>query len=416
MTGLPPALLFGGDQMAVSVARSIAALGAAVHAVGDREDPVQHSRACASYTLIPRRRGVGDRYLEHLKNDGPPGAVVLPCDDESLEVVAQNRDLLLSWGYLPVEANDEVMLAMLDKEKTYELSRAAGIPTPRTMTLRSDEDAELAAKTFDYPCALKPLASHRYCQLTGDVADKVLLANDAGELRRAYEVARGLGVEMLVTEIVPGGDEAFCSYYSYLLPDGTSLFDLTKHKLRQLPIGFGLTCYQETVWEPEVARLGRQFCQEVGLRGVANIEFKQDPSTGVWKIIECNHRFTLANEIIRLAGVDVPAIAYRRAAGLPVAPVDGYRLGVRMWSPIEDVKAFRQYRAAGLLTGPQWVRSLLCRWHVAMFRLDDPMPTLTRMALVRGPNTARAAFRSARRSLTVRASRRGGPSPLRTEA
>lgn len=405
-SGLPPALLFGGDQMAVSAARSLAALGVEVHAVGDREDPVRASRACSSYTTIERRLDTGERYLDFLER-GPRGAVVLPCDDESLEVLARHRQLVLSWGYLPVEADDDVMLAMLDKERTYELSRAAGIPTPRTLTLRSIDDAHEAGRSFSYPCALKPLAAHRFFQVTGDVSGKVILAHDPDELAHGYEVSRAMGVEMLVTEIIPGDDDAFCSYYTYMLPDGSPLFDLTKHKLRQLPIGFGLTCYQETVWEPEVAALGLRFCQAIGLRGVANIEFKHDPRDGEWKIIECNHRFTLANEIVRLAGIDIPVMAYRRAAGLFVPPVADYRLGVRMWSPIEDVKAFRQYRAAGKITTWEWVRSLLCRWHFPMLRLDDPMPTVRRMALTRGPNLVRAMIRV----LGRRAQRPPAPAP-----
>jgi D-aspartate ligase len=369
--------------MAVSAARSIAALGAEIHAVGDFEDPIQWSRACTSFELIPRGKGMGERYLEFLER-GPRGAVLLPCDDESLEVLARNRALLEGWGYRPVEADDEVLLAMLDKERTYELSRSLGVPTPRTVTVRTREEAERAAAEFDYPCALKPLSSHRFAQVAG-VAAKVYLAGDPAELLHWYGIAEGLGIEVLVTDIIPGTDEDFTSYYSYLLPDGEPLFHFTKHKLRQLPIGFGLTCYQESVWEPEVVELGLRFFQGVGLRGVGNVEFKRDAATGEWKIIECNHRFTLANELVRLSGIDIPAIAYRRAAGLPVAPVTGYRLRVRLWNPVEDATALLQYRAAGQLTVGAWLRSLWTRWHFPLWRIRDPMPTVVRLLRFRAP-------------------------------
>jgi len=391
---LPCALLIGGDQMAVSAARSIAGIGAEIHAAGDVEDPIRWSRVCRSFALIPRGPGMSDRYLEWLER-GPRGAVLLPCDDESLELVARHRPTLETWGYRPVEADDEVLLAMLDKERTYELSRAANIPTPRTMTLRSRADAEAAAGRFDYPCALKPLSSHRFAQIAG-VAAKVLVAHDAAELLRSYDLAREMGIDTLATEIIPGPDEAFCSYYSYMLPDGEPLFHLTKHKLRQMPIGFGLTCWQETVWQPEVADAGLRFFRAVGLRGVGNVEFKHDPRDSSWKLIECNHRFTLANEIVRLAGIDVPAIAYRRAAGLPVEAIHGYRLGVRMWSPIEDAQAFLQYRAAGELTTGAWLRSLLCRWHFPVWRWSDPMPTLRRLFQFRLPMVTRSLYRRLR--------------------
>ena len=389
---LPPALLFGGDQMAVSAARSIAALGAEVHAVGDSADPIQASRACTKFTEITRAPGVTDRYLEWLERDGPRGAVLLPCDDESLEMVARNRSSIEAWGYRAVEANDEIILAVLDKERTYELSRAAGVPTPPTTTIRTRAEAEQAARDFDYPCALKPLQSHLFAQLV-DVSAKVYLANDPEELLHWYGVAEKMGIEMLVTDIVPGSDEDFVSYYGYMLPDGTSLFHYTKHKLRQLPIGFGLTCYQESVWEPAVVEQGLRFCQSTGLIGVANIEFKHDARDGTWKIIECNHRFSLANEIVRLSGIDIPAIAYSRLAGLPIEPIRGYKLGVRMWNPIEDAMAFTQYRAAGELTFGGWVRSLVRRWHFPMWRFTDPLPSYHKVVRHRLPSIARGLVR-----------------------
>ena len=389
---LPPALLFGGEQIAVSAARSVAALGAQVHAVGEASDPVRVSRHCSSYAVVPRAKGRADRYLEFLECDAPRGAVLLPCDDESLEVIARNRAQLEEWGFKPVEANDDVLLAMLDKERTYELSRSLGVPTPRTLTVRTRDEAARAATELGFPCALKPLHSHLFSEIVGMTA-KVYVAHDAEELLHWFAIAEGIGIEMLVTEIVPGRDDDFCSYYTYMLPDGQPLFHLTKHKLRQLPIGFGLTCYQETVWEPEVVDVGSRFCRGVGLVGVAAVEFKRDPRDGAWKIIECNHRFTLANEVVRLSGIDLPAIAYSRVAGLQVAPIQGYRVGVRMWNPIEDAKAMRHYRAAGELTVGAWLRSLFTRWHFSMWCLSDPLPTYDRVVRYRLPDVARQARR-----------------------
>jgi predicted ATP-grasp superfamily ATP-dependent carboligase len=392
--GLPPALLIGGDQIAVSAARGIAALGAEIHGAGDPADPLQASRLCESFATIPRAKGVEERYLEWLEHAGPRGSVLLPCDDESLEVVARHRPRLEEWGYRPVEANDEAILAMLDKERTYEISRAAGVPTPRTATLRSEDDAERAVREFDYPCALKPIQSHLFAQIAG-VSAKVFVARDPDELRHWSRVAADIGVDMLVTDIVPGEDTDFTSYYTYLLPDGTPLFHFNKHKLRQLPIHFGLTCYQESVWEPEVVELGLRFCRAAGIHGVANVEFKRDARDGSWKIIECNHRFSLANELVRLSGIDIPAIAYSRAAGLPVDPIRGYRLGVRLWNPIEDAQAFLQYRAAGELGVADWLGSLACRWHLPMWSATDPGPSYHKVVRHRLPQLARGAARKA---------------------
>jgi predicted ATP-grasp superfamily ATP-dependent carboligase len=387
LAGLPPAVLLGGENIAVSAARSLSAEGAHVYALGDPTDPVRASRHCHEFVNVGAKKGVADRYMEWLSTEGPHAGAVLPCDDDSLEMIARNRAQLVEWGYSPIEANDETLLAMLDKDRTYELSRKAGVPTPRTATVRTREEAERAAADFMYPCALKPLSSHEFAKHFG-ILKKVLLADNRDELLAAFDETLEHGIEMLVTEIIPGDDDQYFSYYSYLDDRGEPLYHFCKRKLRQWPVHFGLTTYHETIWDARVAELGLKFFQGVGLRGVGNVEFKRDPRDGEYKIIECNHRFTAASDLVRHSGIDMPLLAYRRALGLPYEPVRGYRLGVRMWHPIEDVRALRGYQAEGSLSVGAWLRSLWHRQHFPLLSLDDPGPSAASLS-VKGRRLAR---------------------------
>ena len=370
----PPAVLLGGENIAVSAARSLAREGVTVYALGDRTDPVRVSRHCASFVEVGAKKGVAARYLEWLRH-GPPGAVVLPCDDDGLELVARHRRELVERGYRPIEANDEVLLAMLDKHRTYELAREIGVPAPQTVTVRRDEDVERAAREIGFPCALKPLHSHLFAQHFS-ARTKVWVVEREDELRETLGRMVELELEMLVTEILPGGDDRFFSYYSYLDERGEPLFHFTKHKLRQYPIRFGLATYHLSRWDEETAALGLRFFQGVGLRGIGNVEFKRDPRDGQLKLIECNHRFTAANELVRAAGIDVARLTYRRLAGLPQAPLEGFRDGVRLWHPVEDARAFLDYRREGQLSVAAWTRSLLHRQRFPLLDVRDPMPSL----------------------------------------
>src|SRR5256885_7065625 len=120
--GSPSAVLLGGEAIAVSACRSLGWAGVRVHALGDARDPVRRSRWCHEFVAAGSKTGVIERYLDWLERDGPRGgAVILPCDDYGVEMIARNRPRLVEWGYRPVEGDDDVMLAMLDKERTYEL-------------------------------------------------------------------------------------------------------------------------------------------------------------------------------------------------------------------------------------------------------------------------------------------------------
>jgi len=376
---LPPAILLGGEVIAVSAARSLTRSGVRVHALGHPNDPVRHSRACREFAFVGAKAGVLERYLAWLEH-GPREGVVLPCNDEGIELVARHRAQLEQWGYRPIEANDEVALAMLDKERTHALARDAGVPTPRTYRVRTLEDAREAAASLDFPCALKPLRSHVFARHFG-ITRKLLVAADERELEIAFAELHGLGVDMLATEIVPGRDDQFSSYYTYMDRDGEPLFHFTKRKLRQFPPRFGLGSYHETTWDPEVAHLGLRFFRSVGLRGVGNVEFKRDSRDGRLKLIECNHRFTAATDQVRHAGIDIPLLAYNRLVGRPDPPLDRYRSGKRLLLPVADLRAFLALRREDEETTLGYLRSVLRPQHFPMLDLRDPMPTVAALGV-----------------------------------
>jgi D-aspartate ligase len=394
----PPAVLLGGETIAVSAARSLSAAGVRVYALGHESDPVRRSRHCHQFVDVGAKQGVQERYMAWLRDHAPDAAVVIPCDDDGIELIARGRERIEALGLRPTEGNDEALLGMLDKDRTYAICRAIGVGCPRTETVSTREEAEAVSRRFEYPCALKPRESHVFAQHFGILA-KAVRVDSAEELVAEFERTAELGVAMLVTEIVPGPDDALCSYYSYLDEEGQPLYHFTKKKERQFPPDFGLGCYQLTTWDPEVAEAGLRFFQGAGLRGIANVEFRRDSRDGTLKLIECNARLTAANEQVRLAGLDIALLAYSRVTGTPGPELRPYKVGVPLWHPIEDFRAMLRYRARGELTFGRWVRSLLRRQRFPLFRLDDPMPTVHSLSVkarrllrkLRGAQTAPAA-------------------------
>ena len=369
-----PAILLGGGANAVSVARSLARAGIPVHAAGYPASPVRSSRACTTFTEFGTDEDLQEWMLEWLSS-GPREGVLLPCADDGLELVARHRAELASWGYVPIEADDDVLLAMLDKQKTYVRARSAGIEVPHTITPQDVDELDDLMGDLAYPCVLKPLHSHMFARLAGTTA-KVLVAHNASELRHTFLRMQALGLKMLITETIPGPEDQYLSYYGYMDEHGESLLHFTKRKIRQYPIRFGLSSYQVSEWCEEVADVGLRFFQGVGLRGIGNVEFKRDSRDGRLKLIECNHRFTAANELVQLSGIDLALFTYNRLLGRPLPSVESFREKVYMWHPIQDTRAMLRYRSEGELSLRAWARSLMRRQHFPVARLDDPMPTL----------------------------------------
>ena len=336
------------------------------------ESWLRYSRSVRRYVTPDDSMTVPESWWQWLANDAEP-SVILPCSDDGTEFIAHRRAKLESLGHRPIEANDGVLLSMLNKSETSVLAEAAGVPAPRTVTVRSEDDFD-EVRRFRFPAGLKPVHSHAFARHFRPDSKGVVIG-DADEAIRILRPIVEESFEMLLTEMVVGGDECV-SYYTYVDENGEFLFDFTKRKPRQYPTKWGLGSYHITSRDPEVAELGRQFFTSIGLRGIGNVEFKRDERDGQLKLIECNPRLTGANELVRAAGIDIARIAYARVVGAPLPAVDSYATNRVMWLPVEDIRAFREYRERGEWTTSAWARSLLHRHCTTLFDWSDPSPAV----------------------------------------
>jgi D-aspartate ligase len=181
---------------------------------------------------------------------------------------------------------------------------------------------------------------------------------------------------VLLMEKIPGPDDRLCSYYTYMDENGDPLFHFTKRIIRRYPLNKGAACYHITDDIPELHQLGLRLFRHVGLRGLANVEFKLDDRDGRLKLIECNARFTAANCLVDRAGFDLAGFVYNRMVGLPQSPLTEFRSGVRLWYPIDDFHAFRALRRLGQITFRQWLAGIMHRQTFPYFHWSDPLPTI----------------------------------------
>lgn len=374
--GKLPAVLLGGAVTALSAARSLGGAGveATILSDGANDCLARRSRFCHRYVHYELVDDVRAEWLAFLERHRP--SAILPCCDMGVEFIAAHRGALTAAGHRPIEANDDVMVAMLDKQRTYDLALELGIGAPRTVTAHNHEDtAQVLHAGISFPLAVKPTRSDVLLRNAPDFANpKGLIVHDEAELHAYLAGLFDAGVGGLVTEIIPGDDDRYCSYYTYLDERGEPLAHFTKRKPRQFPIEFGLGTFHVSKWDPQVAEVGLAFLQGVGLRGLGYVEFKRDERDEKLKVIECNPRFSMANGLVARAGVDFALIAYDRLAGNDRPPVVSFTDGVCLWFPQTDLKALRAYRAQGKLTTGQWLRSLAHVPHFPTFQWNDPVP------------------------------------------
>lgn len=377
---LPPAIILGGEANALSVARQLGRVGVSVYALGEAESVVRSSRFARwiTPTLDGGLEASWARWLLGSGSDDLKGAVLLACGDAGLRVIAQHRDALLSRFVLD-DSNPTAQLAMLNKMTTYQHAVAAGVPTPKFWIVDSREQVLALRDQLVFPMIVKPRMSHVFEEKFGK---KYLHAPSFDEALRGVDAASAAGVEVVLMEYIPGPDTRLCSYFTYLDEKGKPLFHFTKRVIRRYPAGMGPACYHITDWIPNLVEPSLKLFRHVGLRGLANVEYKQDERDGSYKLIECNARFVASNALVASAGFDLAAFVYNRLTGRPQPPMEKFRSGMRMWDPGRDFTAFRELRAAGQITFAQWIRSISHHQTFPWFSWTDPMPAVAR--LIRG--------------------------------
>jgi D-aspartate ligase len=380
----PPLVVVGGSTNALSVARSLGELGVRVYGLG--VDPfVARSRHLEPIRLGPDADSAADveaawtqallgPATEHLR-----GAVVVAGDDVGLTVLARHRDALLERFRLD-ESDVRAQLGMLDKLTTYEWAREAGVPTPRFWRVATMADLERLRDELVYPLIVKPLLSHEY-QARFPGATKFRVAEDHDALVTGYRELAEVGLAVMLVEKILGSDEQLCSYATHLDASGVPAFDFHKRVIRRYPPNEGLACYHVTGHDPEVKELALRLLKHAGVRGLASVEFIRDERDGLLKLIECNARFSAANPLLVVAGIDAARLVYFRAIGEAYPLPAEHREGLRLWYPVDDLRSFLALRRRGELGTGRWLRSIAHRQHFPILALRDPMPAVARAVL-----------------------------------
>lgn len=365
-----PAVVLGGHVNALSATRSLGRRGVQVTVLGQGSEPhpVEASRWLHQYVPPEGHAAVRDQWLDWLSH--APPSILIPASDDGLQLLVSAGDTLRASGHRPVEAEPGAVATFLDKGATVAAAAAAGVRVPRTVVVEGPASVDEVAGAVGYPCALKATRSH--VPPPGWTAKGVVVAS-AEEARAAARLA---GVHLLATEVVPGPETAFCSFYTYLV-DGEPLFQFTKRKLRQYPPRWGTGTLHRSEWQPELAEASLRLFRHAGVQGLANVEYKLDERDGVPVLIECNLRLTAADPMLQRAGLDLPWLLYRRAAKVPgVALPTRFRDGVYQWHPLPDVRAALDMHRTGDLSLTAWLRSITHPAVLPYWSADDPGPSL----------------------------------------
>jgi predicted ATP-grasp superfamily ATP-dependent carboligase len=400
-------LVFGDDmRIFLSVARSLGRAGKEVHAAPfNWHAPALRSRYVAAVHRLPRyaddpdawRAAVSDLLRRHRFD-----LVVPLCDDRAILPFHMHRADFAPWRIaLPDPANMDLLF---DKERTRALAAELGVPVAPGDRLGGADTAAALAARYGLPLVLKPRRSFWADRLDGWGKVHIVESEPqlAGLLRSIDEPERYL-VEGWFAGVGVGVS---------VLAEGGEILQAFQH--RRLREGWGgSSSYRisEPV-DPALRDACDRICRRVGLTGVCMFEFRRQPATGKWILLETNARFWGSSSLPLALGVDFPRFLHdllvhgRRPAAV------SYAGGIRSRNAVLDgMNLLASLRRIGWRDLPAWLvemgRFLLqpLSWLTGRersdaFVSDDPRPGFAECALL---------ARSVRDKIVRSRARGGGP-------
>ncbi len=378
--GQPTAYVFGASLNALGVVRCLGRRGVRVRTIQrTKNDMPSWSRF--STPIFVETNVSQSQYLEALiaaaKHDGDR-PVLIPTGDVDIKLMSDNREVLQE-HFRFVLSDAPILSALLNKDEFYSVASKMNLAVPKTYSAADIERVQEISRHISFPCVIKPRYSPfwqnaRIAKALGYL--KVLECRSPEELLSSYDSLDTSARDVVIQEMIPGGEEDLHDVYLYLGPGCKPMASFCLQKLRTVPIaGRGGGTLVQSTNNKEIAETGLSFLQGIGYRGPAAVCFKQHAHTGEFTTIEVNARLSLHHSLAAYCGIDFAYLLYLDSLGITdVSPKRDYPTGVKWVSAIGDLMSFREHHKQNGLSFGKWLQSYRGPKTFGDWSWEDPWP------------------------------------------
>ncbi|MEJ2418064.1 MAG: ATP-grasp domain-containing protein [Exilibacterium sp.] len=370
----------GGDQGDLGLVRSLGREGVPVVFV--TENPRAHSLASKyidssifvnSFKANPRQ--VIDKLVAYAR-DRVHKPVLFPTADPDLELVSEYRDDLSEYYHFTMPSR-KIVETFLDKSRFFGFGQEKFFPLPATFTPSPEQSIETIAARVDYPAILKPLNPKAWSR--GRIQEmvnskKALVVDSADELVQRFNAIAAYDSSMVVQEYIPGRDDRLYSVHIYMGKNGEPLGSFVGRKIRTYPAYAGIGCFVISEFNQALVDISVDILRKSAYLGLALLQFKKDPDSGRFVLLEINARTSSWNQLALVCGVNLPYMAYLDVLDKPVPTASAQRNDVKYIYFKPDVIALSEYRKTGDWSFSSWIKSYSGRKTFQLFCIDDPFP------------------------------------------
>jgi D-aspartate ligase len=367
------AFVLGLFDTGLGAVRSLGYEGIAVIGLDSNPNmPGFKSKFCKA-KLCPDPVHQPDELLQFMMNEGgklDKAGVLIPSSDAFVLFLSRYREELQK-RFIFALSTEDVLEAIVNKRKQYEMAERIGTPYPQTCYPESMDDVEKMKDEVEYPAFIKPYYSHLWREKFNNKGFKV---GNSQELIERFAEIFPTGLQAMAQSIIIGPNTNHLKVSAYIDDNNEPLALFTLRKIRQYPTDFGVGTLVESINNVELKELGLIFFRGIHYRGIGSIEFKKDDRDGRIKMIELNPRLWQQNYHATVCGMNFPLIQYLDLTGQTPEPLTEFMEGIKWFDATADFQAFWDYFRKGQLTPWGWVQSWITAKSYATFAWNDLRP------------------------------------------
>jgi protein-tyrosine-phosphatase/predicted ATP-grasp superfamily ATP-dependent carboligase len=313
--------------------------------------------------------------------------LVIPCSDSCIIPIVTNRARFESLTQLAIPDQIGFEFTFL-KSKTIEMARGLGVPVPDTI-LVTDKNAihKIGSERLRFPLIIKPISSKVWKE--GRRFDlKVAIVKEFSTMQRIVEDMLEVG-PVLLQEYFEGigvGQE-------FLTHKGLIVSAFQHERVHEPLQGGGSSYRRGAPLDEEMLDCSKRMLAQLCWEGVAMIEYRKNPMTGAFTLMEINGRFWGSLPLAIASGVDFPYQLYCLMTRGEVRGSTSYRVGLHSRNLRKEIGWFKErllsnsspLRRCVSLAGQVLVglkNTLLGKERFDEITLDDPAPALVELMSV----------------------------------
>lgn len=369
-----PVLILSGHAIALGVIRSLGSKGVPVYVVSyDTKDMAYKSKFIQHHFVLPHPEKNSVEFIEGLLriNKQIGKALIFPADDPTLVTLSKNIEILKS-KFIIATQDWSIIKKVINKDITYSVAEKVGVPFPKTLLL--DKNTSITSdliKDFGFPCLVKPVQSHSYCDV---FKSKMAVVNNIKELEIKFNESKQYNLDVTLQEII-AGDITQGFNFNSLIYNGKIKQGFTAYKVRMTDNGYGIpVIVRSREMIKELWNYSERLLSEIGYEGYSNVEYKFDKRDGLYKLLEINGRYNRSSLLSVESGINFPWIQYNYIINGKDFQHNDYEMG---YYYVDEFKDF-QVNIKRVLTGKEnllkFIEPYFSKKVFAIFYLKDIKP------------------------------------------